>query len=165
MKNLVLLALLFSTACATTNRQKTIQAMAIAGATGIAYGLSRQTQPQQNAALYGSLATAAAGFAGLYVWNSDSEAERLREQANILTEDLDRLRSPKRIFESPATFGAKIPAKYKSLIQPGSWRVSEIDQWVEDGDNRLIHQGLVMELVPPSLNPIGNRNQNTRGEK
>jgi hypothetical protein len=165
MKNLVLLALLFSTACATTNRQKTIQAMAIAGATGIAYGLSRQTQPQQNAALYGGLGAAAAGFAGLYVWNSDSEADRLREQAELMAEDLDRLRSPKRIFESPATFGAKIPAKYKSLIQPGSWRVSEIDQWVEDGDNRLIHQGLVMELVPPSLKPSGNRNQNTRGEK
>ncbi|HRK07533.1 MAG TPA: hypothetical protein PLZ57_07165 [Pseudobdellovibrionaceae bacterium] len=141
------------TGCATTNTGKTLQTMAIAGAAGVLYGLSRPEHREQNAALYGGLAAASAGAAGLLIWNTDSESERFRKEAQTLSEELDRIRAPRRILESPATFGAKIPAKYRSLVQPGSWRVSEIDQWVEDGENRLIHQGLVMELVPPSLNP------------
>jgi hypothetical protein len=149
----LLLALCLFTGCATTNSGKTLQTMAIAGAAGVLYGLSRAEHREQNAALYGGLAAASAGAAGLLIWNTDHESERYRKEAQIVSEELDRIRAPRRILESPATFGAKIPPKYRSLVQPGSWRVSEIDQWIEDGENRLIHQGLIMELVPPSLNP------------
>lgn len=153
MKVFVAFTIILFTGCASTNRVKTLQSMAVAGALGAAYGLSRPTYPEQNAALFGGLAAAVTGAVGLLIWDSDSEAMRLRSEAQALSEELDRVRAPRRILESPATFGAKIPAKYRSLVQPGSWRVSEIDQWVEDGENRLIHQGLVMELIPPSLNP------------
>lgn len=147
------LALCLLAGCATTNSGKTLQTMAIAGAAGVLYGLSRAEHREQNAALFGGIAAAGVGAAGLMIWNTDKESERFRLEAQTLSEELDRIRAPRHILESPATFGAKIPAKYRSLVQPGSWRVSEIDQWVEDGENRLIHQGLVMELVPPSLNP------------
>ncbi len=139
--------------CASTNRQKALQAMAIAGAAGIAYGLSKNSRREENAALYGGVGAATAGAVGLWVWNSDQELERFKNDARALSTELDRVRTPNRILESPATFGAKIPEKYRSLVQPGSWRVSEIDQWVEDGENRIIHQDLIMDLIPPTLNP------------
>ena len=153
MKVFVAFAIILLTGCASTNRIKTLQSMAVAGALGAAYGLSRPAYTEQNAALFGGLAAAVTGAVGLLIWDSDSEAMRLRTETQALSEELDRIRAPRRILESPATFGAKIPAKYRSLVQPGSWRVSEIDQWIEDGENRLIHQGLIMELIPPSLNP------------
>lgn len=148
-----ILSLCLFTGCATTNRNKTLQAMAIAGVAGIAYGLSRPANREENAALFGGVAAASAGAIGLYVWNSDQDLERFKKDAQALSDELDRVRAPNRILESPATFGAKIPAKYRSLVQPGSWRVSEINQWIEDGENRLIHQDTVMELIPPTLNP------------
>lgn len=154
MKSLTLVIVLGLLAgCATTNRNKTLQAMAIAGAAGIAYGLTRANNRQENAALYGGIGAASAGALGLWVWNSDQELERFKSESQAFSDELDRVRAPSKILESPATFGAKIPAKYRSLVQPGSWRVSEISQWIEDGENRLIHQDTIMELIPPSLNP------------
>lgn len=153
MKLVLILSICLLSGCATTNRGKTLQAMAAAGIAGAFYGVSRPEAKTQNAALYGGVAAAGAGVFGLYQWDSETEAERLRKEAVSAMDELARLRAPKRIVESPATFGAKIPDKYRSLIQPGAWRVSEIDQWVEDGENRLIHQDLIMELIPPSLNP------------
>ncbi|MBN8540730.1 MAG: hypothetical protein J0L82_10125 [Deltaproteobacteria bacterium] len=153
MKLVLILGICVLTGCATTNRGKTLQAMAAAGIAGALHGASRPEAKNQNAALYGGIAAAGAGVFGLYHWDSETEAERLRNEAVSAMDELERLRAPKRIVESPATFGAKIPDKYRSLIQPGAWRVSEIDQWVEDGENRLIHQDLIMELIPPSLNP------------
>lgn len=149
----LILSIFLFTGCATTNRNKTLQAMAIAGVAGIAYGLSRPANREENAALFGGVAAASSGAIGLYVWNSDQDLERFKKDAQALSDELDRVRTPNRILESPATFGAKIPAKYRSLVQPGSWRVSEINQWIEDGENRLIHQDTVMELIPPTLNP------------
>lgn len=153
MKLLVLMVSLLSFGCASTHRGRTLQTMAVASAAGIAYGLSRPSQKQENALLFGGISAAAAGTFGMYVWDAEQEVTRLRDENLRLTEELGLIKSPHTLAEVPATFNAKIPAKYRSLVQPGSWRVSEIDQWVEDGENRLIHQGLIMELIPPSLNP------------
>lgn len=149
----LILAISVLSGCATTNRNKSLQAMAAAGVAGIAYGFSRSANREENAALYGGVAAASAGAIGLLVWNSDQEVERARRDAQYFSDELDRVKTPNRVLESPATFGAKIPLKYRSLVQPGSWRVSEINQWIEDGENRLIHQDSVMELIPPTLNP------------
>lgn len=157
MRLLFILSICILSGCASTNRGKTLQAMAVAGLAGALYGASRPEAKNQNAALYAGVAASSAGVFGLYQWDSEQDSERLRREAQNAMEEIERLRAPKRLFESPATFGAKIPEKYRSLIQPGAWRVSEIDQWVEDGENRLIHQDLIMELVPPTLNP--NRNK------
>lgn len=157
MRLLLILLVCCLTGCASTNRGKTLQAMAAAGLAGALYGASRPEAKNQNAALFAGVGAAGAGVFGLHQWDSEQESERLRREAQNAVEEIERLRAPKRLAESPATFGAKIPEKYRSLIQPGAWRVSEIDQWVEDGENRLIHQDLIMELVPPTLNP--NRNK------
>ncbi len=74
-----LLIVLMSSGCASTNRQKTLQAMAVAGVAGIAYGLSKNSRREENAALYGGVGAATAGALGLYVWNSDQELERFKK--------------------------------------------------------------------------------------
>lgn len=154
MRSIVALIILsLASGCATSNRNRTLEAMAIAGVAGMAYGLTRPENREANAAMYGGVAAASAGALGLWIWNSDQDLERFKKDSQALSDELDRVRSPNRILESPATFGAKIPAKYRSLVQPGSWRVSEINQWIEDGENRLIHQDTIMELIPPTLNP------------
>lgn len=153
MRLLFIVSICLLTGCASTNRGKTLQTMAAVGIAGALYGASRPEAKTQNAALYAGIAAAGAGVFGLYYWDSERETERIRLEAQSAMDEIERLRAPKRLVESPATFGAKIPEKYRSLIQPGAWRVSEIDQWVEDGENRLIHQDLIMELIPPTLNP------------
>ena len=39
------------------------------------------------------------------------------------------------------------------MINPGEWKIYALDQWIEDSENKLIHQDKMMELIPPSLIP------------
>ncbi len=127
--------------------------MALAGSAGVAYGYSQSDYKGTQAALYGSLAAAIAAVTTLYFEDPDKEEIKLRNEVKSLKAKLDQINEPKLIGMQPAIIGARIPEKYKSLIQPGEWRVYEMDEWVEESENRIIHQDKVMELVPPSLNP------------
>lgn len=140
-------------ACALTPREKTLSLMATGVALGAVYGASRAEMKRENAFIFGgSLGVLAAGF-GLTVFNEDREIQDLKAQNGILRVELERKSKGKILAEQPATFSAKIPKQYLPLVRPGSWKILEIDQWVEDGENRLIHQDKIMELVPPSLAP------------
>lgn len=147
------IVLCLSAGCATTTSGKVYQNMALAGAAGAIYGSTQQDYKTTQAVLYGSLAAAIAAATTIYFEDPDKEQIRLRNELKSLKAKLDQINEPKLVGVEPATFGARIPAKYKNMIQPGEWKVFELDQWVEDGDNRLIHQDKVMELTPPSLKP------------
>ncbi|MDZ4083313.1 MAG: hypothetical protein U1E10_10275 [Bdellovibrionales bacterium] len=108
---------------------------------------------RENAFIFGgSLGALAAGL-GLFLFNDDGEALKVKLERDILKLELEKKSKGTLIKELPATFSAKIPKQYLPLVRPGSWKVLEVDQWVEDGENRLVHQDKIMELVPPSLAP------------
>ena len=140
--------------CATSSKTKVLSSMASAATLGGIYGLSRPEAKSQNALLWAGVSSAVAGAVAISISDPDKEADRLRQEATRLREELEILNSPRIEKQTTGLFGAKVPEKYRSLINPGEWRVSRIDQWIEDDENRLIHQDLVMELVPPSLNPV-----------
>lgn len=140
-------------ACALTPREKTLSLMATGVALGAVYGATRAEMKRENAFIFGgSLGLLAAGF-GLTVFNDDERVANLEKASELLKMELEKKSKGTLIKELPATFSAKIPKQYLPLVRPGSWKVLEIDQWVEDGENRLIHQDKVMELVPPTLSP------------
>ena len=149
-----ILASLALSGCATSTKMKVLSSMAGAAALGGIYGLSRPEAKSQNALLWAGVGSAVAGAVAVSLSDPDKEAERLRQETIRLREELEMLNSPRVEKQTTGLFGAKVPEKYRSLINPGEWRVSRIDQWIEDDENRLIHQDLVMELIPPSLNPI-----------
>lgn len=142
------------TSCATTARDKIFQSMIVAGTTGIIYGLTKDRNRNMNAAMYGGVSAAVAGATTLYLNDPDKENQKLREEIKLLTGNMDKFEQGKLTNQGPATFGAKVPEKYKAMINPGEWRIYETDSWHEDGENRLIHQDRVMELIPPSLIPV-----------
>lgn len=140
-------------ACATTTKGKVAEWTVLGGLAGGAYGSSRPEYKDQNAVMYGAVGAAIGALAAVYYHDPDKQTEQLRLENAKLKKDLDAFSEPKVLVETPATFNSRIPEKYKRLINPGEWRVAEIDQWIEDGENRLIHQDKVMELIPPSLKP------------
>ncbi len=141
------------TSCATTQTQKILRDMAIAGAVGIAVAQTRSENKMAYGLMYGGLSAAGAGAAGLYIHNPEGRSEKLENENAEMKRKLDEAFAPKLESKSPGTMGGKIPDKYKRLVNPGEWRVYAIDQWMEDGENRLVHQDKIMELVPPSLVP------------
>lgn len=122
-------------------------------ATGAAYGATRPEMKRENAFIFGgSLGLLAAGL-GLYQFNDDERVSKIEKERDSLKMEIEKKSKGTLIKELPATFSAKIPKQYLPLVRPGSWRVMEVDEWREDGENRLIHQDKVMELTPPTLSP------------
>lgn len=150
------LGVILLSSCATTLKGKALEHMALGASMGGVYGVTRNHYQNQNALLFGALGGVIGALVGLYRNDPDQKVFELQTANNQLKADLDRFQHPQVLLESPATFNAKIPAKYRKLINPGQWKISEIDQWIEESENRLIHQDLVMELIPPSLNPNQN---------
>lgn len=152
LKNLILSAGVLSTlGCATSFKGKMIESTLIGAGLGAVIGQSRPDYPNQNAVLYGSLGAVAGALYATYKHDPYKENENLKLANEKLKAQLDQISQPKVAFETPATFNSKIPEKYRKLVNPGEWKVFEIDQWIEDGENRLIHQDKIMELIPPSL--------------
>lgn len=153
-KTSFLLPMLFFASCATTPREKIMQNIIVGVVTGFAVGSQRKDNSKAFGLLYGGMAGATAGLATAYLSNDDSENERLFAENKKLKTDLEKVYSPSLVYEGNGMMNAKVPEKYKAMIQPGEWKIYAYDQWVEDGENRLIHQDKIMELTPPSLVPV-----------
>ena len=139
--------------CAHTTKEKVFQNMLLAGSAGVLLGQQREDFKTTYSTMYGSLAAAIAGAVTLYINDPDKEAEKLREEVKKMKTQMDQMSEPRLASQTQATFGAKVPDKYRSMINPGEWRIYELNQWIEDGENRLIHQDKIMELIPPTLKP------------
>ena len=80
--------------------------------------------------------------------------ERKDKENQKLKTEMERIYHPSLKFETTGMMNSKIPEKYKSMINPGEWKIYALDQWIEAGENQLIHQDKMMELIPPSLVPV-----------
>lgn len=165
LRLIFLLFLLFNLGCATSQKGKIVEWSLAGLAAGSVYGSTRQDFKDKNAMMYGAVGAAVGAIAGLYYFDPDKNSERLTEENKRLRKDLDLVQLPRVIAETPATFNTKIPEKYKKLINPGEWKISELDQWIEEGENRLIHQDKMMELIPPSLKPVSVFNESSKNER
>lgn len=145
------ISLLGLSGCATSMATKTLRNMAIAGAAGAIIGSQQPAYKSTQAALLAGIGASVVGAGTLLML--DQESRDLTKENERLRAELDAAFEPKAEAATPGTMNAKVPAKYQNLISPGEWRVYQIDEWVEDGENRMIHQDKVMELIPPSLRP------------
>lgn len=159
------LTLLTGSSCATSQKGKISEWAIIGGSAGFVFGSTRPDYQDKNAMMFSAIGTAIGALAGLYYFDPDKQSEKLAFENQKMKKDMELIQASKVIVETPATFNTKIPAKYKQLINPGEWRISEIDQWIEEGENRLIHQDKIMELIPPTLKPVTGYMDNFKTEK
>ena len=103
--------------------------------------------------MYGSVGLAAGALVSTLLFDPDQKIESLNQENQKLKSEIDQINNPLPEFSSTAFLNSKIPDKYKNLISPGEWRVYKLDQWVEDGENRMLHQDKMMELIPPTFSP------------
>lgn len=148
---MIFITFLTSACSSMSYKERVWRNMAIAGAAGVLVGQSRSEYKSTYSTMYGGVAAATAAALTVYFDDSDKQVERLKAEIRMLSGSADAFEKAQMTHQSPATFGAKVPEKYRGLINPGEWRVYQIDRWREDGENRLVHESAVMELSPPSL--------------
>ena len=147
----IIVTLALNASCATTIKYKMLEHSLIAGSIGAIYGATRPEQKEKNTMMFGSMGLALGAIASIYLQEPDTKINSLTMENQKLKSDLDEIQNPKLEFSSSGFLNSKVPDKYKRLINPGEWRVYKLDQWVEDGENRVIHQDKIMELIPPTL--------------
>lgn len=147
------LATILSGCSSLKTKEKVVLNSVVAGAVGYKYGEQKESNKNSNALLYGSMLALGASIASVYFYDPEIEIEKYRAESADLKKKLDEFQNPRLVVETNSFQTGKVPPKYKNMIEPGSWKIYEIDEWVEDGENRLIHQDKLMELTPPLLKP------------
>lgn len=159
-KKIVLIVSFVLSGCATNMKEKIVRNAVIAGAIGATYGDTKSEFKSQHALMYGASTALIAALASVYYYDPDKTLDSSRKTTAQLRDELDAFenqnfsgsKSQSRIYSAPALPGLeKLPDQYRKMINPGSWTLSEIDQWVDGGEGRLIHQDKMLEIRQPTL--------------
>lgn len=154
-KFVMTIGLVFLSGCALTSAKNRIyRDMAIGAVVGALAAQQKNENKQAYSAMYSAVGASVGALISINLYDPDSENLKLKNQLAKFESDLEASLRPKLEFTSSGMMNSKVPDKYKTMINPGEWRVYRLDQWVEDGENRLIHQDKMMELIPPSLKPM-----------
>lgn len=162
---IIFLAMLVVFGCATTPKEKILKNMLIGAATGIAIGQMKSENKTGYSLLYAGAISSVVGAGSVWYSDLDEDSERLIKDNHKLKTEMERIFQPSLKFETTGMMNSKVPEKYKSMINPGEWKIYALDQWIEAGENQLIHQDKMMELIPPSLVPVQLPLTNEKKEK
>lgn len=152
------------TGCAhLSNKEKTLIAMAagvvVGGTVGYLTTPKDGSNPVAHATLFAGVTSAAAGGAGLFIFDESKKTEEALRQAEILKKELDAARETSSSTasqldsEMPSFAGSKeLPKELQSLVKPGKWQLYRLNHWRAQSDSVLIHEDRMLKLTPPQLN-------------
>jgi len=163
IRNIFLIGLIFLVSgCATmSNRTKTILAMAavgvVAGTVG-AMSAPADENPVGHGLLWGGLGASSTGALGLWLFDEHKRSSELERESEALKKELSVYRieaegGRELVGEAPAKFVKDLPDSVAGLVRPGHWKVWKLDKWINEGENRMVHQDKMIEIAPPQLNP------------
>lgn len=169
MKISLLILTIFCSACAT-NRTKQILLTTIAASTAGTIGALTSPKDESSMAhflMWGGTAGTVAAISSMYIYENEKVQKDLELQIQSLRSDLDtqnKKGEPKLEQITIDPIYKSIPKNMNQMIQPGQWKLYKLDRWVEDGDNRLIHQDKLLEIIPSQLIPKSNLSTNNQQE-
>ncbi len=153
----LVLLVIMQTACSSSIKKNLAIGAAAGALGGYIYGQNKSENKDTYSSYYSAIGATIGVATTVFLKDPDKENQELKAETEKLKSELSQFQDTHILHEMPGTLSSKIPTKYKNLIQPGEWKVSAIDQWIEDGENRIIHQDKIMELTPPTLKPNSNR--------
>lgn len=147
-------------ACATTTFKETmVRNMVVGGAAGFVVGNQKDENKSAYATMYAGIGAAAAALYTTYANDPDKEIAAARAQSRELSKSMDQFQDQRSHSRDDLTSRGQalrsydhLPQKYRSLINPGEWRLYEIDEWEKIDDTKLVHKTEMVELIPPNLN-------------
>lgn len=164
---LLTFSLLFQMSCASTNKGKILETVAVSAAAGVVYGQTRPEFKAQNSLMYGSVVGLTGALIGLYVFDEEKKSQELRVKVSKLEEELQGFNRPSSqttdlnfsnpTNPSPAPQALRsqlknfLPKKIQKLVRPGEWAFYSIDEWEQLDDTKMIHKDQILEFKPPEL--------------
>ena len=129
--------------CATGQKSRLMlmgAALPIGAGVGAATAPSDE-RPDFHALTWGATFVALSALFGNYYFSNEEELKKLRQENSFLKNKpkFKLITKGKGVFKTPFS------QKGQKEVQ---WKVYKIDQWIPDGENRKIHQDLIIEKIP-----------------
>lgn len=128
------------TGCATNQKSRWMlmgAALPIGAGVGAATAPSDE-RPEFHALTWGATLVALSALFGNYYFSNEKELKKLRQE-NLSLKNKPKF---KLITKGKGVFKSPFSKKGEKEVQ---WKVYKIDQWISDGENRKIHQDLMIE--------------------
>jgi len=159
MKILLLILIAINVGCASlTLKQKKLVTIGSAAVIGGVVGASTAPKDENkgtHAALWSGVAASVASIYTIYAMDESDAYEVAVKENQLLKDSLDRkINGPKDLkAEGKGLLGSKLPENVRNLVQPGGWKLYQLDRWVKDENNEnvFIHQNQALEIIPPSI--------------
>ena len=158
MEKLILYALTaLLLGCSTDFRKKTLTYMGgafLAGATVGAVQSGERENKDMHALLWGSAASAVVGASLLYLYDESSELKDKDYQIRELTSRLNDAKGIEQIKANngeSSFFESKLPKEYSHLVEPGKWKIYQINEWKKVSESEYVHQDKLMEIEPAKI--------------
>ncbi|MFZ3229916.1 MAG: hypothetical protein WA160_06915 [Pseudobdellovibrio sp.] len=153
------LSILVFSSCSSLNfKEKTFRNMAVATAVGILLGQQEKENKGSFSLIYAGLGSSLTAVGSIIAYDPDKEIEKTsgvsKEVANSLEMTISNNSSSLNKYkkgESLTNFST-MPSKYKNLIKPGEWKISQISEWEQIDDYTLVHKTELFEIKPPEIN-------------
>ena len=157
------LSCIILTSCASmSDRTKTIIGMIGVGiVTGtIAANVAAQKgeSTAANGLVWGLGAAATTGAASLFIYDNENKRIEAERKLEVASRELNNFKESsgngtEKLFESNSTLESNLPPQYKGLIEPGKYSIYKTNHWVSQGDNVLVHEDVLVRMVPAQLKP------------
>lgn len=147
---LVLLALVTS-GCATNRENRwAMTGGAVVG--GIALGAATapgEERKELHAVYWGAILGLGASLIAQEIFSDSKEIERLKAENQKKDLQLDVIQNSKTVLLREGKGYFKSPSGEEFFSgDKAKWRLYQIDKWVKNGPNQLIHQDRMVEIVP-----------------
>lgn len=155
--NILNFVLLLSLCSCASFKEKTLASMGGSFLLGSAIGVA-QAPKDENSKMHGLLwgagLSALTGAALIYLYDESSELKNKNFKIESLERDLSamKLGEKSQIDMGKADFYEKaLPKKLKSIVDPGEWKLYQVDEWKELSHGVLIHQDQMIEYKEPKF--------------
>lgn len=143
--------------CSTSFKAKTLSYMGGAFLGGAAVGAAQAPRGDDrgmHGVMWGSVASAIVGASLLYLYDESSELKDKEYKIRELTSQINDIKGIQQlnVDNGESSFlESKLPKEYSHLVEPGKWKIYQINEWKKVSDSEYIHQDKMMEIEPAKI--------------
>lgn len=135
--------------CATNQKSRlamTVSSFAVGAAAG--YGTAPEDERKEMHAVYwGGLLGVAAAVASNYIYDDETEVEKVSLENEKLKAQLDLIQNANKVLVKQGKGKFKGSGGEEFQSGTATWKLYQTDQWVKDGPTRMYHQDKMIEII------------------
>lgn len=142
--------------CSTTHRSKALTYMGGAFLGGAVIGATQAPDgdnQNMHGLMWGAAASAIAGASLIYLYDENREIREQQYKIRELETKLGKSDGDLKVKANgeSAFLETRLPKEYSHLVEPGKWKIYQINEWKKVSESEYVHQDKLMEIEPAKI--------------